>query len=41
LSRKPLRPIPTYQVATTAAIPEGHKGSVPQRSSKDACRIQL
>jgi hypothetical protein len=30
LSRKPLRPIPTYQVATTAATPEGHKGSVPQ-----------
>jgi hypothetical protein len=23
MSRKPIRPTPTYQVATTAAIPEG------------------
>jgi hypothetical protein len=41
LSRMPFRLTPTYQVATTAATPEGQQGSVRQRPSEDACRIQL
>jgi hypothetical protein len=34
MSRKPIRPIPTYQVATAAAIPEGMMAAYPNPQAR-------